>query len=99
MGSQEYGPGDPLRRPRGALFRQKLTLALPTSGSRSAGMVRSQTQATEFSSVMEMRSQMDPFYNEKSEDTQTATSYKSFMFIVFKTDRLTKERNEYRSCI
>jgi hypothetical protein len=46
---QEYGSGDPLRRPRGSLSPQKLTLTLLTSDSRSVGIVRSRTQATEFS--------------------------------------------------
>jgi hypothetical protein len=39
---REYGRKDP----RGTLFPQKLSLTLPTGGCRSAGIVRSRTQAT-----------------------------------------------------
>jgi hypothetical protein len=46
--SQEYGRRDPSRWPRGILYPQKLALASPISGGRSVGIVRSQTQATEF---------------------------------------------------
>jgi hypothetical protein len=49
--SQEDFRRDPLRWPRGTLYPQKLALALPTSGGRSVGVVRSRTLATEFSSV------------------------------------------------
>jgi hypothetical protein len=35
-----------------ALYPQKLALTSPTSGGRSIGMVRSRTQATEFSLVL-----------------------------------------------
>jgi hypothetical protein len=48
---REYGRRDPSRWPRGTLYPQKLALTLPTSGGRSVGIVRSQTQATEFSLV------------------------------------------------
>jgi hypothetical protein len=41
----EYGRGDP----RGTLYPLKLALTSPTNGGRSVGIVRSQTQATEFS--------------------------------------------------
>jgi hypothetical protein len=41
--------GDPSRWPRGTLHPQKLTLTSLTRGSRSFGIVRSRTQATEFS--------------------------------------------------
>jgi hypothetical protein len=34
--------------PLGALYKQELALSSPTSGGRSAGMIRSRTQATEF---------------------------------------------------
>jgi hypothetical protein len=40
---------DPSRWPRGILYLQKLALTSPTSGGRSVGIVRSRTQATEFS--------------------------------------------------
>jgi hypothetical protein len=46
--SQEYGGRDPLRWPSGTLYPQK-TLTYPTSGGRSVGIVRSRTQATEYS--------------------------------------------------
>jgi hypothetical protein len=46
--SREYGRRDPSRLPRSTLYPQKLAL---TSGGRSAGIVRSRIQATEFSLV------------------------------------------------
>jgi hypothetical protein len=45
--SREYGRRDPSHWPRGTLYPQKLALTSPTSGSRSVGIVRSRTQATE----------------------------------------------------
>jgi hypothetical protein len=50
--NREYGRGDPLRWPRGILYRQKLTLTSPTSGGRSVGIVHLQTEATEFSYII-----------------------------------------------
>jgi hypothetical protein len=47
--NRKYGCRDQSRRPRGILFPQKLALISPTSGGRSVGIVRSRTQATEFS--------------------------------------------------
>jgi hypothetical protein len=47
--SREYGHRDPSRWPRGTLYPQKLALTSPTSGGLSVGIVRSRTQATEFS--------------------------------------------------
>jgi hypothetical protein len=44
----EYDRRDPSRWPRGTLYPQKLALTSPISSSRSVGIVRSQTQATEF---------------------------------------------------
>jgi hypothetical protein len=44
--NREYGSGDPPRSPHGIL-----ALTSPTSSSRSVGIVRSRTKATEFSSV------------------------------------------------
>jgi hypothetical protein len=49
--SQEYGRRDPSRWPRATLYPQKLELISPTNGGRSVGIVRSRTQATEFSLV------------------------------------------------
>jgi hypothetical protein len=46
--NQEYGRRDPSRWPCSTLYPQKLALTLPTFGGLSAGIVRSQTQATEF---------------------------------------------------
>jgi hypothetical protein len=48
---REYGRRDPSRRSRGKLYPQKLALTSPTSGGHSVGIVRSRTQATEFSLV------------------------------------------------
>jgi hypothetical protein len=50
--NREYGRRVPSRWPRGTLYPQKLALSSPTSGGRSAGIVRSRTQATEFFSVL-----------------------------------------------
>jgi hypothetical protein len=50
--NREYGRGDPSRWPRSSLYPQKLALTSPTSGGRSAGIVLSRTQATEFSLVL-----------------------------------------------
>jgi hypothetical protein len=47
--SREYGRRDPSRWSRGTLYPQKLALTSPISGGRSVGIVRSRTQATEFS--------------------------------------------------
>jgi hypothetical protein len=46
--SREYGRRDPLRWLRDTLYPQKLALTSPTRGGRSAGIVRSRTQATKF---------------------------------------------------
>jgi hypothetical protein len=46
---RECGRREPSRWPRGTLYPQKLTLTSLTSGGRSVGIVRSWTQATEFS--------------------------------------------------
>jgi hypothetical protein len=47
--SRAYGRRDASRWQRGNLYPQKLALTSPTSGGRSVGIVRSRTQATEFS--------------------------------------------------
>jgi hypothetical protein len=39
--------------PRGTLYPQKLAITSPTSGGRSVGIVRSQTQTMEFSLVFQ----------------------------------------------
>jgi hypothetical protein len=46
--NRDYGRGDPLCWPRNTLYPQKLSLTSPTRGGRSVGIVRSQTQVTEF---------------------------------------------------
>jgi hypothetical protein len=60
---REYGRRDPSRWPRDTLYPQKLALASPTSGGRSAGIVRSWTQATEFSLVFMSRKKKLQAYN------------------------------------
>jgi hypothetical protein len=52
---REYGSRDPSRWSRGTLYSQKLALTSPTSGGRSVGIIRSQTQATGFSSLVLFR--------------------------------------------
>jgi hypothetical protein len=47
--SREYDRRDPSRWPHGILYPQKLVLSSSTSGGRSVGIVRSWTQAMEFS--------------------------------------------------
>jgi hypothetical protein len=46
---REYGRRDRSHLPRGTLSPQKLALTSPTCGGLSVGIVRSRTQATEFS--------------------------------------------------
>jgi hypothetical protein len=48
---REYGRRDPSRWPRGTLYPQKLAPTWPTSGGLSVGIVRSRTEAEEFSST------------------------------------------------
>jgi hypothetical protein len=47
--SREYGRRDPSRRPRSTVYPQKVALTSPISGGCSVGIVRSRTQAMEFS--------------------------------------------------
>jgi hypothetical protein len=49
---RKYGRRDPSRSPCDTFYRQKLALTSTTSGGHSDGIVRSWTQATEFSSVL-----------------------------------------------
>jgi hypothetical protein len=51
LGNQECGRMDPSCWPRDSLYLQKLAPTLPTSGSRSFGIIHSWTEATEFSLV------------------------------------------------
>jgi hypothetical protein len=46
---REYNRRDPPCWPRGTPYQQKLALTSPTRGGSSSGIVRSRTQATEFS--------------------------------------------------
>jgi hypothetical protein len=46
---REYGTRDPSHWPHGTLYPQKLALTSPASCGRPVGIVRSRTQATEFS--------------------------------------------------
>jgi hypothetical protein len=46
---REYGRREPSRWPRDTLYPQKLALTSPTCDGRLVGIVRSRTQATEFS--------------------------------------------------
>jgi hypothetical protein len=50
--NREYGRRDPSCWPRGTFYQQKLELTSPTSGGGSVGLVRSRTQAKEFSLVL-----------------------------------------------
>jgi hypothetical protein len=52
LGNREYGHRDPSDWPRGTLYTQKLALTSSTSGGRSAGIVRSPTQAMELVFIM-----------------------------------------------
>jgi hypothetical protein len=49
--NREYSCRNPSRWTRDTLYPQKLAIALPTSGGRSVGRVRSRTQTMEFSLV------------------------------------------------
>jgi hypothetical protein len=51
---REYSRGNPSRWRRCTLYPQTLALTSPTSGGRSVGIVRSRTQATEFSLCTEI---------------------------------------------
>jgi hypothetical protein len=57
LGNREYGRRDPSRWPRGILYPQKLAVTSLAIGGRSVGIVRSRTQATEFSLVLVFTSQ------------------------------------------
>jgi hypothetical protein len=47
--NKDYGHGDPSRWQRGTLYPQKLASTSPTIGGRWVGIIRSRTQAMEFS--------------------------------------------------
>jgi hypothetical protein len=49
--NREYGHRGLSRLPRGTLWLQKLALTSPTNGGRTVGIVRSQSQATEFNDI------------------------------------------------
>jgi hypothetical protein len=46
--NRDYGHRDPSRSPRDTFQPKNLALSSPTSGGRSVGIFRSQTQAAEF---------------------------------------------------
>jgi hypothetical protein len=48
LDNQEYGRGDPVLWQLDTLYPQKLALTSPTSGGRSAGIVRLRILATKF---------------------------------------------------
>jgi hypothetical protein len=50
--NRDYRCRNPSRWPRGTLYPQKLALTWQTSGGRSVGIVRSQTQSTEYFSLL-----------------------------------------------
>jgi hypothetical protein len=56
--NRDYGRRDSSCWPRGILYPQKLALTSLTSGGRSVGIVRSRTQATEFSFFMNLRASL-----------------------------------------
>jgi hypothetical protein len=68
--SRDYSCRDPSRWPRGTIYPQKLALSLPTSGGCSVGLVRSRTQAMEFSLFMSTQR----YKNNKGHITQTESS-------------------------
>jgi hypothetical protein len=49
LDNRDYGRRDRSRWTRDTLYSQKLALISPTSGGHSVGIVRSRTEATEFS--------------------------------------------------
>jgi hypothetical protein len=57
--NRDCGRRDPSRWPRGTLYPQQLTLTSATSGGRSVGIVRSRTQAMEFSLVLVIIKHLD----------------------------------------
>jgi hypothetical protein len=64
---RKYGREDPLCRPRGTLFPQKLALTSPTSGCRSVGIIRLRIKATEqLSKVDTVAGILDTFSDERT---------------------------------
>jgi hypothetical protein len=66
--NRDYGPWDPSRWPRGTLYKQKLALTSPTSGGRSVGIVRSRTEATEFSLVLVLDARVYQHFDRRESD-------------------------------
>jgi hypothetical protein len=66
----EHDHGDPLRWPRDTLYPQKLALTSPTSGSRSVGIVRLRTKATEYSF-----NSRDPIFSMDSDNQPNLSTY------------------------
>jgi hypothetical protein len=61
--SREYGRRDPSRWPRDSHYSQKLAVTSSESGCRSVGIVRSRTQATEFSFSFSLYSSANLFWS------------------------------------
>jgi hypothetical protein len=64
--SLEYGRMDQSRSPRDTLYPQNLALTSLTSGGRSVSIVRSRTQATEFSLQRTTHTNLPPFVSLKT---------------------------------
>jgi hypothetical protein len=60
--NREYGRKDLLRWPRDTIYPQKLALSLQTSGGHLVNIVRSRTEATEFSFSLEFRQLLSLFF-------------------------------------
>jgi hypothetical protein len=62
--NRDYGRRDASRWPRDTLYLQELALSSQTSGGRSVGIVRSRTQATEFSFFSFMAHPLEASYKQ-----------------------------------
>jgi hypothetical protein len=71
---REYGRRHPSRWPRGAHYPQKSALTLLTSSGRSVGIVRSRTQATEFSFRCDVYHCPRGWHHDKLEQTRHSVS-------------------------
>jgi hypothetical protein len=72
--NREYGSRDPSRWPRGTLYPQNLALTSLTSGCRSVDIVRSGTQATEFSYFFHY----SPYYHQQCLHRGTSSELVTF---------------------
>jgi hypothetical protein len=73
---RDYGSRDLWRLPRGILYPQELALTSPTNCTRSIGIVRSRTQATEFSFSYrdEVKREWRKVHNEELRDLYSSPS-------------------------